>query len=158
MDRRFGFSLETRIEAARLFDAGFSYTYASAELSMSKYTLRHWHDQYLQGRLLDCDTMVTKKYSSDMKIAAVEKFLAGSSKTEVVVEFQISNRSVLNKWVKIYQECGPDGLVAKRVGRPRTDSVGESLEEENDRLRMENEILKKWVALAQQEDRRLSGQ
>jgi transposase-like protein len=157
MDLRVKHSLETRIEVARLFDAGFGYKAVAAHLGLKGDTVRHWQDRYLQGRLLDSTPMKKKFYSAAVKVAAVEKFLAGTSKTDVVAEFQISNRGMLSKWVATYREFGPDGLLPKAKGRPRDDSRPETLEQRLAFLEMENEILKKWVALAQEEDRRLSG-
>ena len=150
-------SIETRFEASRLFDAGFGSDRVASKLAMSKETARQWRDQYRQGRLLDSGAMGNKKFSRGVKVAAVEKFLAGSTKTEVMDEFGITTRAMLYKWVAIYRREGAGGLEPKRVGRKPRQQQPESLEEENERLRMENAILKKWVALAQEEDQRLSG-
>ena len=150
-------SIETRIEAAKLFDAGFGYKAVAAHLGLNLDSVRHWQDRYLQGRLLDSTVMGKKFYPPELKVAAVEKFLAGASKTDVLAEFEISNRGMLTKWVSAYREGGPSVFYEKAKARPRKDSRPETLEERLAFLEMDNEILKKWVALAQEEDRRLSG-
>ena len=157
MDRKVIHSLETRIEAAKLFDAGFGYKAVASHLGLNLDSVRHWQDRYLQGRLLDSTVMGKKFYPAAVKVAAVEKFLAGASKTDVVAEFEISNRGMLTKWISAYREGGPEVFSTKAKGRPRKDSRPETLEQRLAFLEMENEILKKWVALAQEEDRRLSG-
>lgn len=53
MDGRIRHQTETRIEAARLFDAGFGYTAVATHLRLPAGTLRDWQDAHRQGRLLD---------------------------------------------------------------------------------------------------------
>lgn len=157
MDRRVKHSIETRIEAARHFDAGFSYFAVASLLGISKGTARHWQDSNKQGRLIGFMPMGKKTYPAMLKVAAVEKFLSGTPKTDVLEEFQISNRSLFDKWIVIYRREGTDGLQAMRLGRKPVVATAESLERKVARLEMENAILKKWVALAREEDQRLSG-
>lgn len=155
MDSRVKHSIETRIEAARLFDAGFGDSAVSAKLALGRSTVRAWYDQHRQGRLLDSVVMGNKKYSAAVKVAAVEKYLAGASTTEVVAEFEIPNRGLFDKWVAIYRRDGAEGLEPKPVGRkPKVDRA-ETLEEENARLRLENAVLKKLNALATEGDPRM---
>lgn len=157
MDLRVKHSSKTRIEAARLFDAGFGYISVAKDLGLSVYTSRNWRDRHVQNRLLNCEVMGNKHYSSAVKIASVEEFLAGASKTEVLTQFDISTRAVFDKWVATYRKLGPEGLLPKPKGRPaKAVRVGpESLEEEVLRLRMEVAVLKKLEALMIQGDPRL---
>lgn len=155
MDGRIKHRIETRIEAARLFDAGFGYTAIATYLRVPGGTVRDWQDSHRQGRLLDFAVMAEiKEYSSQVKLAAVERFLAGVSKSEVIVEFGISNRSLLNKWLAIYRRQGAQGLVAKAKGRPKrsVDLSPETLEQKVYRLEMENAVLKKFHALMAKEE------
>ena len=95
-----------------------------------------------------------KHYSSQVKLAAVEKFLAGTTKTEVIVEYGISNRSLFNKWLAIYRRQCAQGLVAKTKGGPKrsVDQGQETLEQKVYRLEMENAVLKKFHALMAKEE------
>lgn len=67
--------------------------------------------------------------------------------------------STLKKWERIYLEEGEVGFMEekrgkKSIGRPRKKALDKSVEEdliaENQRLRMENECLKKLNALVQE--------
>ena len=89
------------------------------------------------------------RYSHTLKVAAVEKFLAGKVKADVLAEFGITSRAVLNNWVAAYRADGVLGLVDKPKGRkPRgKDPSSQSLEERIYHLEMENAVLKKFHAL-----------
>ncbi len=144
---------ETRIEAARLFDAGFGFKWVSKQLRLPQSTMRIWQDSHKQGRLLGLDSVTTyKKYSVAVKLAAVEKFLAGAVKTDVMFEFDISTRAMLNKWLAIYRDYGPEGLVDKPKGRPKqiSDRGEETDAQKIHRLELENAVLKKLIALESQ--------
>lgn len=144
---------ETRIEAARLFDAGFGYKWVSKQMRLPEGTMRIWQDSHKQGRLLGLDSVTTyKKYSAKVKVAAVEKFLAGAVKPDVMLEFNISTRAMLNKWLAIYRDHGPEGLVEKPKGRPKqiSDRGAETDAQKIHRLELENAVLKKLIALESQ--------
>lgn len=156
MNKRIKHSLETRIRAAELFGSGFGYRSVAGMLSIPDTTSRGWRDQYRSGQLLGLGVMSPKVYPVELKIAAVEAFLSGSSTTEVVARFEISDRSIFNKWLAAYRVDGLAGLHPKKKGRPtRVVSTGsESLEEEVLRLRLENAVLKKLEALMIEDDPR----
>lgn len=148
-------STKTLIEAERLFDEGFSYEAASRQLGISKYTVRIWLDHYRQGRAIGLGRMTThKKYSAAEKVAAVQLFLSGVDKSEVMERFGIGTRALVSTWVAIYREHGPEGLEPKPKGRPNNDGnpIQESDAMRIHRLEMEVEILKKYNALLAEED------
>jgi transposase-like protein len=92
-----------------------------------------------------------KSYPQHLEVAAVGKFLAGTPKSQILLEYEISTRSLFNKWVAAYRKDGPEGLVAKTKG-PKPSVVGtESLEQKIYRLEMENALLKKFQALMAKE-------
>ena len=150
MDKRVKHQTETRIAAERLFDAGFGVSYIVRNLSISRYTIRDWQTSYRQGRLLGLVAMSgNNRYSHTLKVAAVEKFLAGKAKADVLAECGITSRAVLKKWVSAYRADGVLGLADKPRGRkPRgKDPSSQSLEERIYHLGMENAVLKKFHAL-----------
>lgn len=145
---------ETRIEAARLFDAGFGYKWVAKHLRLSSSTMRIWQDSHKQGRLLGLDSVTSyKKYSAELKLAAVEKFLSGTVKPDVMLEFSISTRAMLNKWLAIYRDHGPEGFMEKPKGRPKQnmDRLLETDSQKIHRLELENAVLKKLIALEPQD-------
>lgn len=153
MDGRINYFEETRSEAAKQFAQGFGYHVVARLLSLPVGTARIWHDSYLQGRLLHSDAVRENKiYPQDLKLAAVEKFLAGTSKAEIILEFGITTRAIFNRWVSAYRKDGPAGLVAKPRGRKPLVVGKESLEAKVHRLEMENALLKKFHALMTQQN------
>jgi transposase len=154
LDKRVRYTTGTRIEAVRLFDAGFGVSAVATHLSIPIDTLRDWLDSHRQGRLLGLEAMEgNRSYSTELKIRAVEKFLAGASKSDVLLEFGVSHRSIFNKWVAAYRKDGPMGLASKPKGRkPAVRGLAsQSLEERLRFLEMENEVLKKLHALMDQD-------
>ncbi len=152
MDRRFGYSEEVRIEVAKLFTLGHGARAVATYLGLSHSTMRRWQDSYRQGNLLNCGFVrANKVYPSQLKVAAVEKFLAGTPKAQIILEFEISTRAIFDKWVSIYRKDGPLGLVTKPRGRKPLVIGQESLEQKVYRLEMENALLKKYQALVAQE-------
>lgn len=149
------YKTETRIEAARLFDAGLGFKLVAKQMRLPQGTMRIWQDTHKQGRLLGLGSVATyKKYSGEVKLAAVEKFLAGAVKTEVMAEFNITTRAMLNKWVAVYRDQGVEGLNPKPKGRPKknTNPALETDSEKIFRLEMEVAVLKKLIALESQEE------
>jgi transposase len=103
-----------------------------------------------------------KVYSGEFKIAAVERMRReGLNYHEAVRELRLGDhndgggRCALKRWERIYLEEGAKGLMEERRGKaaktgrpPKLEkAVEEDLIVENQRLRMENEYLKKLHAL-----------
>ncbi len=94
-----------------------------------------------------------KHYPLEFRQMIVDLHLQnGHSKKWISREYGVHNRQILN-WVRWYEQYGaPKQITGKARGRPKTS--GESLEEENKRLRMENELLKKFHELLKEEHKR----
>lgn len=152
MDGRIGYSEEIRIQAAELFASGYGARTVARYLVMPLSTICTWLDSYRQDCLLNSGAVRENKiYPQHLKVAAVEKFLAGTPKSQILLEYEISTRALFNKWVATYRKEGPEGLVAKTKG-PKPSVVGtESLEQKIYRLEMENALLKKFQALMAKE-------
>ncbi len=148
MAGRVGYSEEVRIAAAGQFVLGHGAGAVATYLGLSHGTMRRWQDAYRQGRLLNSGVVrENRSYPQQLKQAAVEKFLAGTPKSEIIFEFGISTRTVFDRWVAAYRKDGPSGLVAKPKGRKPSVVGKESLERKVYRLEMENVLLKKFQAL-----------
>ena len=92
-------------------------------------------------------------YSFDIKLKAVKMYLdKGIGSTTIAKELNLSSSKRVLLWVKRYNDLGEDGLRERRgttrglqKGRPRKRQL--SLEEENQRLKVEVEFLKKLLIL-----------
>lgn len=107
-----------------------------------------------------------QKYDGEFKQNVVEYMHNNHlSLTETAIKFNLGNHSIVSKWERIYYEEGPQGLYVERRGRsknmiskPKKKKLDKNVEEdliaENQRLRMENEYLKKLNALVQERIKR----
>ena len=105
-------------------------------------------------------------YSGEFKQSVVEYMHTNHlSATETAIHFNFGNANHVLKWERIYYEEGPQSLYVERRGRSKNMSskpqkkklskeVEEDLIAENQRLRMENEYLKKLNALVQERIKR----
>ncbi len=111
-----------------------------------------------------------KRYSGEFKLSVILDMRnnhLGYSETmrKHFSELESKNFSFIKKWERIYLEEGAEGLMKERRGRaskvdgvrkgrpPKLEKpVEEDLISENQRLRMENEYLKKLIALVQSEE------
>ena len=110
-----------------------------------------------------------RRHTGEFKQQVIEDMRNNSlSLSEIAAKYGVS-RSVMRVWERIYLEEGVKGLYVERRGRscaadgvskgrpPKLDKkVEEDLIAENQRLRLENEYLKKLQALVQQEERQTS--
>lgn len=86
----------------------------------------------------------------------------GLSYRETAVQFGVCNHHRIESWERIYLEEGTEGLYVERRGnsgkgrtrKPLSKKVEEDLIAEVQRLRAENDYLKKLNALVLEEERR----
>jgi transposase-like protein len=102
-----------------------------------------------------------KRYTGEFKQNVVETMQSEKlSYCETARQFNISDDKRVASWERIYLEEGPEGLYVERRGRgggrpPKLDKkVEEDLIAEVQRLRAENDYLKKLNALVLEEERR----
>ncbi len=130
-----------------------------------KYTVLKWVRKYqehgVQGLVRN-----NKKYDGKFKVNVVEYMHENHlSLMETCIKFNIGHHNVVGKWERIYYQEGPQALYEERRGRsknmsskPRKKKVSKEVEEdliaENQRLKMENEYLKKLNALVQERIKR----
>lgn len=97
------------------------------------------------------------KYSYEFKLTAVEDYLSGNygGMLQVCRKHGIKSKTQLKNWLKIYNDDPKSLAIDNRgkaigAGRPKTIRLNEmSLEQQNEYLKMENDILKKLKALLQ---------
>jgi transposase len=108
-----------------------------------------------------------KEYSGEFKQMVIETMRADHlSHREAAQRFEIKGKVMIAGWERIYLEEGPEGLYRERRERasatggtqrgrkPNLDKkVEEDLIAENQRLRAENDYLKKLNALVLKEER-----
>lgn len=86
-----------------------------------------------------------RRYSKEFKVKACELVVKDGLKHKVVAEKLGISHVMLYRWIDDYQTYGEDAFVGKGHLRQK-DAELKKLLKENERLRMENEILKKAAA------------
>lgn len=127
--------------------------------------LKEWIKKYKEHGPEGLIKQQKSSYSGEFKQDVIEYMHSNHlSATETAVHFRIQTNVVL-RWERIYYEEGPQSLYIERRGRSRKMSSNpkkkkiskeneEDLIEEVQRLRMENEYLKKLNALVQERIKR----
>ena len=135
------------------------------EYHVHKGDIQKWRDAYLEHGIEGLNPM-PKSYGGDFKISVVEYMhTTGASLRKTAAHFNIPCRDLITRWERIYYEEGSEALYIERRGRaskmgikkPRKPkknvSENEDLLAEVQRLRMENEYLKKLNALIQEREK-----
>ena len=104
-----------------------------------------------------------KKYSLEFKLSVIMNMRNNNlGYNETMRKYNINSHTVIPNWERKYLEEGIEGLTKDNRGRPTVNGkkrgrppkldkqVEEDLITENQRLRMENECLKKLNALVQE--------
>lgn len=164
------YSEELKLEIIHYVMEGHSMNEAAKKFAVEKQNIQKWRDAYEQqgvkGILIRQNHH--HKYTGDFKIHVIEyKHQNQLSARQTAAHFNIATwQSVIN-WERKYNQEGPDSLLIENRGKAsyRTGTMKgkkpsfsqekkwESLEEENRRLRMENEYLKKLNALVQEKEK-----
>lgn len=125
-----------------------------------------WIHLYKEGGI-EFLTNTQHTYSGDFKVHVVEYMQQHCmSLKQATAHFGIHGNHTVEKWERIYYEEGIEALCEERRGRSRNMSdkkpgrppkkdvnENEDLLKEVQRLRMENEYLKKLIALVQERER-----
>ncbi len=86
-----------------------------------------------------------RTFSKEFKIKACELVIKDGIKHAVVAEKMGINKIMLYRWIEEYEAYGVEAFVGKGNLRSE-DAELKKLRKENERLKMENEILKKAAA------------
>ena len=127
--------------------------------------LRRWVQAY-EANGIDGLTKVTRTYDGEAKIHIVEYMHKNSlSIRQTAALFGVSSPPTIARWERIYYEEGKEALLEERRGQKhmstkksketKTKNINENedLLAELQRLRMENEYLKKLNALIQEREK-----
>lgn len=129
-------------------------------------TIHRWIRRYNEHGIEGLVKRQKSSYSGEFKQNVIEYMHNNHLSTnETAIHFNLSGNYIVSKWESIYYEKGPQGLYIERRGRPKNMSSKskkknlnkeseEDLIAENQRLRMENEYLKKLNALVQERIKR----
>ena len=148
---------------------GLSQSEASRITGVTRSLLQTWLNLYshfgIEGLLMKSGT-----YDGEFKVNVIEYMHENKiSLTQTAALFGIPGVSTVLKWERIYYEEGPQGLYRDKRGRPQkmnsknpqkptlNKETEEDLIAEVQRLRMENEYLKKLNALVQERIARENG-
>lgn len=160
------YSTELKLEIVQRYLKGeLGLKRLAAEYKVAAGDIQEWRDAYLEHGVSGlCTTHGT--YSGDFKVSVVEYMHnTGASIRKTAAHFNIPSRGSISKWERIYYEEGKEALYEERRGRaskmgtkrPRKSKknieTNEDLLAEVQRLRMENEYLKKLNALVQEREK-----
>ena len=131
----------------------------------SMLSIRHWVNKYQEHGVSGLLKQFNSSYDGNFKKNVVEYMHDNHlSATETACHFRLAGAHVVLKWERIYYEEGPQSLYKERRGRSRKMRTkkykkndvnqNDELLEEVQRLRMENEYLKKLNALVQERIKR----
>ena len=107
--------------------------------------------------------MPNKRYTAEFKKRVIETMIEEKlSYRETARRFEVNSDTRIKAWERIYLEEGPEGFTIERRGRgskgrpPKQlpKAVEEDLLAEVQRLRAENDYLKKLQALVLEDERR----
>lgn len=166
-------SNKIKLEAIqRVVEDGMSVSVSAKLAGINKSTLQEWVKLYQEHGV---DGVIkqdgkNKKYTGEFKIEVVEYAHTNHlSAIDASTHFGLSTKALFLKWERIYYEEGPQALLEERRGRASKmgkdvgrkkelpDQTKEDLIAEVQRLRMENEYLKKLQALVQKRIARENG-
>ena len=142
------------------------YGILAKKYSISESPIKRWVYLYKFGGIEQL-TRVSRTYSGEFKIYVVEYMHQHSmSLQQTAIHFGIQSPPTVSNWERMYYEEGKDSLLEERRGRrqnmskPKKDQTpkkdvneNEDLLKEVQYLRMENEYLKKLIALVQERER-----
>lgn len=166
MSRKKIYSTELKLQIVQRYLTGnTSLRELAKEYYVDQGDIRKWRDAYLAHGIEGlCTAQGT--YSGDFKISVIEYMNnTGASLRQTAAHFNIPSKCSIRKWERIYYEEGQAALYEERRGRagkvgnkrPRQQKNkienNEDLLAEVQRLRMENEYLKKLNALVQEREK-----
>ena len=162
------YSNEFKLQVIKYYlEEKHSYLDCCKKFNIPSFTsIKQWVERYKMYGVEGILKQQISNYDGNFKKNVVEYMHANHlSATETANHFRLSCASRVLKWERIYYEKGPQGLYIEQRGRPKNmnckpkkkkldKQIEDDLIAENQRLRMENEYLKKLNALVQERIKR----
>jgi len=164
MERKVKYDYEFKLECVELvLKRHYSDGYVSKLKQIPRWNVRKWVSFYTTYGKIGLLPRMNQSYCAEFKLKVVKAIEKESlSLMRAGVRFNIPNISIILKWKKDFANFGIEGLQPKQRGKPISMSDNgkknksnkpltreEELLKENERLRCENELLKKLQALIQ---------
>lgn len=89
---------------------------------------------------------INNRYSPELKLEAVKRVLAGESVKTVAKDYDVKDPDYIYVWIEKYETYGEAGL-NRKIRTYRGIDKDEQIKE----LKMENELLKKYLQLQRRE-------
>lgn len=157
------FTVDTKIRAARECLTGLSSQNEMAKrYGVNRKVLQQWIELYRRHGVEGLRKRYTN-YTAEFKMDVLTYMNdTGASPFEAAAVFNIPTGTTVVKWKEAVDRSGMDALIPKKKGRPSMKEKSkknvppkqpnESLQEEVERLRMENAYLKKLNALVREQE------
>ena len=165
MERKVKYDYAFKLECVELvLKKHFSDGYVSKLKHIPRWNIRKWVSFYKTYGEVGLLPRINQSYLVEFKLKVLKIIEKESlSLMEAGLRFNIPNIAIISKWKKDFANFGIEGLKSKPKGRPismsdykrkkrKSDKPltrEEELLKENERLRCENELLKKLDALIQ---------
>lgn len=170
MERKIKYDYAFKLECVKLvLEKCYSSNYVSVEKGIERSNLRKWIGFYKYYGAIGLLPRKNQSYSVAFKLKVLKAIDKDSlSLRDSSLKFNIPDTGIIFKWKKDFANFGLEGLQLKTKGRPRTMNNNnkrkkrksdkpltreEELLLENEKLRCENELLKKLQALIQAEEK-----
>lgn len=165
MERKVKYDYTLKLECVELvLKKHYSNGYVSKLKGLDESNIRKWVNFYKTYGRIGLLPRKNQNYTIDFKLKVVKTIIKESlSLRASSLRFNIPDQAIIVKWKKDFANFGIEGLQPKQRGRPismsdykrkkrKSDKPltrEEELLKENERLRCENELLKKLQALIQ---------
>ena len=165
MERKVKYDYTFKLECVELvLKKHYSDRYVSKLKQISRWNVRKWVSFYKVYGEVGLLSRKNQSYSVEFKLKVLKTIEKKSlSLFATCIKFNIPDVAIIVKWKKDFANFGVEGLQPKQKGRPTSMSDykrkknksdkpltrEEELLKENERLRCENELLKKLQALIQ---------
>jgi transposase len=158
------FTPEDKLSAVhRYLDGAESFASIAASIGTTHSLVREWVMHY-EHHGAEAFTKSYTSYSAQFKLDVLNYMnMHGTSPNETAAIFRIPSSRLIRKWRMQFHSQGIDALISRKKGRPamkKKNKKGipgegsvEALQEELERLRMENAYLKKLNALVQSKEK-----